>query len=138
MYIGPPASRARFCAVGTVVHCPEFDASWMTAEAGGAPASRVMPIPFSARAWPRSMVRVPSHAFGHQSVPASPSMAFEAGSPDWDESALAWPDSAQSMLGPCAHGQSRCGPLRAEPAAAWAAPVVRAAAAARPGNGEVP
>src|SRR5437773_9153993 len=101
MYIGLLASRARFCAVGTVVHCPELDASWMVAAAGAAPASRVMPIPFNARAWPRSMVRVPSHAFGHQSVPASPSMAFEAGSPGWDESALACPDSAQSMPGPC-------------------------------------
>src|SRR5215471_10686894 len=101
MYIGLLASRARFCAVGNVVHCPELDASWMVAAAGAAPASRVMPIAFSARAWPRSMVSVPSHAFGHQSVPASPSTAFDAGSPAWDESALAWPDSAQLTPRPC-------------------------------------
>ena len=31
---------------------------------------------------------VPSQAFGHHSVPASPSIAFDAGSPDWAESAL--------------------------------------------------
>jgi hypothetical protein len=40
MYIGPLASSARFCAVGSVVHCPELEASWMVAAAGGAPASR--------------------------------------------------------------------------------------------------
>ena len=36
----------------------------------------------------------------HQSVPASPSIAFDAGLADSDEVALAWPDRAQSMVGP--------------------------------------
>src|SRR5215472_1844292 len=80
------------------------------------------------------MVSVPSQAFGHQFVPASPSIAFDAGSPNWEVSALAWPDRAQLMPGPWAHGQLRCGALAAVPAA----PVVRACAAACPGNGEVP
>ncbi len=112
----------------------------MVAPADGLAASRVMPRPFRKRVWPRSMVRVPSQEFGHQSVPASPSIAFDAGSPDWAESALACPDSAQLMLGPCAHGQLRCGPMRAGPAAAPAGLAARAdpAAAACAGNGEVP
>ncbi len=111
-YMGLPGSRATFWPVGSVVHCPEVVASWMVASADGLDASRVMPRPLRDRAWPRSMVRVPSHEFGHQSVPASPSAAFDAGFPDWDESALAWPDSAQLMPGPCADGQSLCEPVR--------------------------
>src|SRR5579863_6677944 len=140
MYMGLPGSSATFCAVGSVVHCPEFVASWMVASADGLAASRVMPRPSRERTWPRSMVRVPSHAFGCASVLASPSIALDAGSPDWDVSALAWPDSAQLMLGPCAQGQSRCGPRRAGPATGRATPAARAAAAVAPcpGNGEVP
>ena len=81
-------------ADGSVVHWPGLDASWMVVSAEGALASSVMPMPFSERSWPRSTVSVPSHALGHHSVPASPSIAFDAGSPDCAESALAWPDSA--------------------------------------------
>src|ERR1700722_18864635 len=140
IYMGFPGSSAMFCAVGSVVHWPEAEASWMVAPADGLAASRVMPRPFRKRVWPRSMVRVPSQEFGHQSVPASPSIAFDAGSPDWEESALACPDSAQLMPGPCAHGQLRCGPMRAAPPAAPVGLAARAdpAAAACAGNGEVP
>ena len=45
------------------------------------------------------MVRLPVHADVHQSVPASPSIAFEAGLPEAVESALACPDSAQLTTG---------------------------------------
>src|SRR5215831_11655012 len=153
--MGLPASRARFVADRRVVHWPGLDASWMVVSADGALASSVMPMPFSERSWPRSMVSVPSHALGHHSVPASPSIAFDAGSPVCDESALAWPDSAQLMP------RADCGghPSRllaafwraARPAAATAAPVVTVAPRARgallppkagpmwwPGNGDGP
>src|SRR5215469_13668599 len=133
--MGLPASRARFVADGSVVHWPGLDASWIVVSAEGAAASSVMPMPFSERNWPRSTVSVPSHALGHHSVPASPSIAFDAGSPDCAESALAWPDSAQLTPGADSGGQ----PSRllaafwraARSAAATAAPVVTAAPRAR-------
>ena len=54
-------------------------ASSMLADADGLAESSVIPRSLSVRAWPRSTVRVPVQPSVHQSVLASPSMAFDAG-----------------------------------------------------------
>ena len=56
----------------------------MLAEADGLAESSVIPRSLRRLTWPRSTVRVPVQPEVHQSVPASPSIAFDAG----------WPDSA--------------------------------------------
>src|SRR5580704_3279145 len=99
MYIGLPGSSATLLAAGTVCQSPDVAAVLMVALADGLDESSVMPRSLSERTWPRSTVSVPVHAEVHQSVPASPSMAFDAGSPDSVESALAVPDSAQFTVG---------------------------------------
>jgi hypothetical protein len=82
----------------------------MVALADGLLASSVMPRSLRLRTWPRSTTRFPVHDPVHQSVPASPSIAFDAGFPDSVESALACPDSAQltpgTLFGP---GSPACG-----------------------------
>jgi hypothetical protein len=80
--------------------------------ADGLAASSVMPRSLRERAWPRSTTRLPVHDEVHQSVPASPSIAFAAGLADSEEVALACPDSAQSTAGAAARG----------PELRWAAP----------------
>jgi hypothetical protein len=51
----------------------------MLAEADGLAESSVIPRSLSFLTWPRSTVRVPVQPSVHQSVPASPSIAFDAG-----------------------------------------------------------
>ena len=69
------------------------------ADADGLAESSVMPRSDSALTWPRSTFRVPVYDDVHQSVPASPSMAFAAGLPDSSLVAVAVPDSAQFTVG---------------------------------------
>ncbi len=99
MYIGLPGSSATLLAAGTVCQLPEVAAVLMVALADGLDESRVMPRSLSERTWPRLTVSVPVQAEVHQSVPASPSIAFDAGLPDSVESALADPDRAQFTVG---------------------------------------
>ena len=79
MYIGFPGSSATFLAAGTACQSPAWLATWIVALADGLVASSVMPRSESERTWPRSTTRLPVQADVHQSVPASPSIAFEAG-----------------------------------------------------------
>jgi hypothetical protein len=51
----------------------------MLADADGLAKSSVIPRSSSLLSWPRSTVRVPVQPDVHQSVPASPSIAFDAG-----------------------------------------------------------
>src|SRR6202044_1348344 len=86
-------------------------------------ASSVMPRSLRERTWPRSTTRLPVQDAVHQSVPASPSIAFAARLADSDEVALACPDRAQSMVGPA----PRPGSAGPDAAGAPLAPVVLAA-----------
>src|ERR1039458_8469269 len=94
-YIGFPGSSATLRAAGTACQLPAWVATLMVALADGLVESSVMPRSLSERTWPRSTTRLPVYDPVHQSVPASPSMALEAGSPDSVEVALACPASAQ-------------------------------------------
>src|SRR5580658_3370186 len=85
----------------------------MVAEADGLLSSSVRPRSVSDLTWPRSTSSVPVQPDVHQSVPASPSIALDAGLPDSELVALAVPDKAQFTVG--------AGPAR--PAAtSWAGP----------------
>src|SRR5450755_1702786 len=95
MYIGWPGSSAIFRAAGTVLQLPGWLATSIVASADGLALSSVRPRSVRARAWPRSTLRLPVQEFGHQSVPASPSTALAAGSPDSADVAVACPDRAQ-------------------------------------------
>ena len=97
--MGFPGSSATFLAAGTVCQSPAWLASWIVAPADGLLASSVMPRSDRERTWPRSTTRLPVQAEVHQSVPASPSIAFGAGSPVSVELAVACPDSAQLTVG---------------------------------------
>src|SRR5580693_811349 len=97
--MGLPGSSATFLAAGTACQSPAWLATWMVALADGLEASRVRPRSLRSRTWPRSTVSAPVHDEVHQSVPASPSMALGAGLADSEFVALAWPASAQSMVG---------------------------------------
>src|SRR5579875_547262 len=99
MYIGLPGSSAMLWAPATGCHCPASVAMDNEARAEELELSRVIPIPSSWRTWPRSTVKVSGHELVHQDVAASPSIAFEGGLADWDAVAVAWPESAQSMVG---------------------------------------
>src|SRR5439155_27061096 len=74
-------------------------ATWIVALADGLVASIVMPRSVSERTCPRSITRLPVHDDVHQSVPASPSIAFDAGALDFADVALACPDSPQLITG---------------------------------------
>ena len=109
-YIGFPGSSATLRAAGTACQSPDWVAILMVALADGLLASSVMPRSLRLRTWPRSTTRLPVHAPVHQSVPASPSIAFDAGFPDSVESALACPDSAQLTAGTlCGPAAPACG-----------------------------
>src|ERR1700722_19213779 len=97
--MGLPGSSAMFLAAGTACQSPDWLATGIVALADGLVASRVRPRSLRSRTWPRSTVRVPVNPEVHQSVPASPSMAPDAGLADSEFVALACPDSAQSMVG---------------------------------------
>ena len=70
----------------------------MLAEADGLAESSVIPRSFSRLTWPRSTVRVPVQPAVHQSVPASPSIAFDAGWPDSVVVAVAVAELASAQL----------------------------------------
>src|SRR3984885_3251693 len=99
MYMGFPGSSATFLAAGTACQSPAWLATWIVALADGLVASSVMPRSESERTCPRSTTRLPVQADVHQSGPASPSIAFEAGEPVSVEFAVACPDSAQLTAG---------------------------------------
>src|ERR1022692_4398857 len=99
MYIGFPGSSATWRAAGTGCQAPDWLATWMVALAEGLVASSVMPRSLRERIWPRSITRLPVHDEVHQSVPASPSIALDAGWLDSDDEALAWPARARLTMG---------------------------------------
>src|SRR6185437_8098146 len=78
-YIGLPGSSAMFLAAGTAFQSPAVLATWIVASADGLVASSVRPRLVRERTWPRSTTRLPVQSEGHQSVPASPSIAADAG-----------------------------------------------------------
>ena len=136
-YIGFPGSSATLRAAGTACQLPAWVATLMVALADGLLASSVMPRSLSERAWPRSTTRLPVHAPVHQSVPASPSIALDAGLPDSVEVAVAWPDSAQLTVGAdCGPGWPACGDTAEPDTPAISGTTSRAGAAvsARPGG----
>src|ERR1700677_3268556 len=96
----------------------------MVAEAEGLLPSSVMPRSVSDLTWPRSTSSVPVQPDVHQSVPASPSIAFDAGSPDSALVALAVLDKAHCTVGA---KPGPAPPARAvPPGCAWAGVVVMA------------
>src|ERR1017187_10179279 len=98
-YIGFPGSSATLRAAGTACQAPGWLATWMVALADGLVVSSVMPRSLRERTWPRSTTRLPVHDEVHQSVPASPSMALDAGAADSDDEALSWPARARLTMG---------------------------------------
>ena len=98
-YIGLPGSSAMSFSARICCQFPAVLASSMVADADGLAESSVMPRSDSALTWPRSTFSVPVYDEVHQSVPASPSMAFPAGSLDSSLVAVAVPDSAQFTVG---------------------------------------
>src|SRR6266513_3733840 len=86
-------------APGTACQLPAVLATWIVASADGLVASSVRPRSVSERTWPRSTTRLPVQSEGHQPVPASPSIAADAGVLAPDEVALACPDRAQLTVG---------------------------------------
>ena len=104
----------------------------MLAEADGLAESSVIPRSLRRLTWPRSTVRVPVQPDVHQSVPASPSIAFDAG---WADSAVVAvavdePASAQLTVGAAFGCAAGCDGDGDEEAAAVTSGITRTSAAA--------